>query len=100
MIPPVRRTVWLTEEQRRVLLEACANACSGNPPEHLELAFEQLRLERKRERITGRLVRGHVTGLRLPHDAIPVRFTDEEAHAMCDLPGLDDTLRRLLDPRM
>lgn len=98
MIPPIRRVVWLTETQRLVLLEQCEKATSRNNTPLLGEALEQIRTAHRRERITGRLVRGHVTGLRLPHDAIPVRLTDEEAALLCQELELNDTLRRLLDP--
>ena len=98
MIPPVRRLVWLTENQRRALLEECERKSQTCNNPLVGDALEQIRTATKRERITGRLIRGHVTGLRLPHDAIPVRLTDDEAQALCANLELDSTLQNLLDP--
>lgn len=102
---PVRRTVWLTADQRNDLLELLAHAIDAEdiPAEvtrvDIQDAFAQVSRAQKRERITLRLVNGYNTGLKMPGDAIPVHLSDQEALAAYLLP-LDDHTRRLLSPHI
>jgi hypothetical protein len=98
VIPPMRWAVWLTEEQRHELLHQCEQAAANNTDPVFVSAVEQVREANSKKWITGRLIRGHVTGLRMPHDAIPVRLSEAEASALCSALVLSEQLRRLLDP--
>lgn len=101
--PPMqRRVVWLTPDQRSEMWKLVGTALSEDA-EHedavlLESVLAELRMVSQRERISGRLVSNHVTGLMLPHDALPVRLTDDEADAVLRLPVSDKRLKRMLQP--
>lgn len=101
--PPLqRRVVWLTPEQRSEMWKLVGTALSENPACEdamlLDSVMAELRMVSQRERISGRLVSNHVTGLMLPHDALPVRLTDAEADAVLRLPVSDKRLKRMLQP--
>lgn len=64
----------------------------------LRRALTQMQEIRERERISGRLVRAHVHGMRLPHDALPVKLTDDEASAILALGLKDKVLARMMAP--
>lgn len=64
----------------------------------LRRALAQMQEIRDRERISGRLVRAHVHGMRLPHDALPVKLTDDEASAILALGLKDRVLARMMAP--
>ena len=101
--PPQRRIVWLTPDQRSHLWdsvrkaldnEELSEACSAL----LRAVAEELKIVSQRERISGRLVSNHVTGLMLPHDALPVRVTDDEADAILSIGISDRRMKRMLQP--
>lgn len=97
-----RRAIWLTVEQRTLLLDALKRAVN-DPPDGVDLdmltsAMEQVESANNHQKITLRLVKGYNTGLRLPEDAIPVRLSDAEAHAAHQLPIDDEQLRRFINP--
>lgn len=97
-----RRVIWMTPEQRSGLWELVEEKVKTDPDnpdrKHLVRVLNELARVVERERITGRLVENHVSGLRLPHDALPVRVTDTEALAILQLGVTDKVLARLLQP--
>lgn len=100
---PVRRTVWLSKEQREELYSALRAAVDEEllPASvsriYVQDALAQLQRANKRERITLRLVAGYNTAMRLPEDAIPVHLSDYEALACFQMP-VSDRVRRLVNP--
>jgi hypothetical protein len=98
-----KRIVWLTPDQRSALGEQVVNAISkmdADDERHEVLSQVQKELDgvSRRERISGRLVTNHVTGLMLPHDALPVRVTDGQADVLLGLGIKDKRTKRLLRP--
>ena len=100
--PPQRRVVWLTPEQRTEVWTIVTSAIAEDPAcadkDLLAAVVEELRSVSQRERISGRLVSNHVTGLMLPHDALPVRVTDDEAECILRRDVKDKRLKRMLQP--
>jgi len=100
---PVRRTIWLTADQRQELHEALLEAVDAEelPPPvdrvYVQDALTQLNRAQKKERITLRLVAGYNTAMRLPEDAIPVHLSDFEAFAAFHMP-VNEQIRRLVNP--
>jgi len=100
--PLPKRIVWLTPEQRTYLWDRVSGALEDHdlPEEqrgHLSQVAAELKLVSQRERISGRLVSNHVTGLMLPHDALPVRVTDPEAEAVLTIGIADKRMKRMLE---
>lgn len=100
--PQPRRVIWMTPEQRQQLWNMLDNTVKNDDTcttkKLLISVLQELSRVTERQRITGRLVENHVSGLRLPHDALPVRVTDDEAEAILELGVKDRVLRRLLQP--
>jgi len=98
----VKRIVWMTPAQRTSLKEIIQKTLTSEPDNidgsFLTSVIHELDTVKSRERISWRLVRNHVSGLRLPNDALPVRVTDEEAAALLKLNLKDRTLTRMLQP--
>lgn len=98
----VKRTVWMTPSQRMMVWKMLDAALKSNPNHEDRAAIisiiKELDIVQKRERISGRLVQNHVTGLRLPHDALPVKITDDEALTILKFKIDDKVLRRMLKP--
>lgn len=93
MTPQQRDTIKsLIEENLRGKQEPIPNEAD------LRRALTQMQEIRERERISGRLVRAHVHGMRLPHDALPVKLTDDEASAILALGLKDKVLARMMAP--
>lgn len=98
-----KRIVWLTPEQRTQLWKCINNALEQDGLDqetqgHLMSVAEELKIVSQRERISGRLVSNHVTGLMLPHDALPVRVTDNEADSILGIGVTDRRMKRMLQP--
>lgn len=100
--PLPKRIVWLTPDQRTHLQDRISAALqdsdlSEEQRGHLFEVSQELKLVSQRERISGRLVSNHVTGLMLPHDALPVRVTDPEAEAVLAIGIADKKMKRMLE---
>lgn len=102
-----KRVVWMTAEQRDFLRLLVTDALvdvaafTDEVCDDLHRVAAELDHVQQRRRISGRLVRAHVTGLMLPHDALPVKVTDREATTILTyLPDIhqDRTLARVLKP--
>lgn len=97
-----KRTIWMTQDQRTRLARLLSDEVQVDPLlpgcEHVIRVLEELSLVQSRQRISGRLLRNHVSGLRLPHDALPVRMTDDEAIAVLQFDLGDSGLERMLQP--
>lgn len=102
MYPAIKRVVWMTPDQRKMLwtqLTAEVGKMEAGTEKTCYLnVISELETVKKRERISGRLVESHVSGLKLPHDALPVKITDDEAWLLLELDIEDKTLCRLLQP--
>lgn len=98
-----KRILWLTPEQRAALDMHIASMLQkfdqgDERCGHLKAVQAELEVVQRRERISGRLVSNHVTGLMLPHDALPVRVTDTQADVILESGIRDKRMRRLLRP--
>lgn len=91
MTPDQRSYMW------DLVTDALADPKVADSNVHLlQAVLKELRSVSQRERISGRLVSNHVTGLMLPHDALPVRLTDDEADAVLEVGVADRRLNRML----
>lgn len=92
----------MTNDQRIRLWHLLDDVLHDNPGvenrKHLVRVLNELSSVQQRQRISGRLVRGTVTGLRMPHDALPVKVSDEEALALLAYDLNDRLLIRMLQP--
>jgi hypothetical protein len=97
-----RRIIWMTPQQRENMWRMIRDEVKTNPHcENHDLLcsiLHELNTVQRRERISGRLLREHVSGLKLPHDALPVKFSDEEALAVLEFPIEDKVIVRMLKP--
>lgn len=97
-----KRVIWLTPRQRRELWKLIDEELADNqecPHRRLFIAvLEELSFAANKERISGRLIANYATGLMLPHDAVPVRVTDEQADALLGLKIRNKRTVRVLQP--
>lgn len=96
------RVIWMTHDQRTATWYLLHDTLCEQPDvdgrEHLAAVLAELSRVQARQRISGRLVRNHVSGMRLPHDALPVRMTDTQALAVLKCGVSDRSLVRMLQP--
>lgn len=98
--PMLRRAVWLTADQRAVLLDCATRALSTPTADKqlcLSLMNEITTLNERVAPLSG-IVHRIIKGLRMPSDTLPVHLCHAEVEQLTKYGDLPETLRTLIDP--
>jgi hypothetical protein len=98
----MRRAVWLTAEQRDILMDAAqrAYATEGSNVDLCRSLINELNLLNERLDSMQPVVRAVVAGLRMPEDALPVYICGAEVEQLHQFGQLDASFTQLLNPEI